>query len=132
MTPDDILAQLPNGMHDASISAMHVEFGARRVTLDLEFWVGDLDSEDEQAREAHRFGRLVLDGVEAMVVDPPDPADKGSRFSPEEGIDVHGEFGTCPGDPPVPDDGKARLWFFVENWNRWMRFTARECALVWA
>lgn len=82
MTPDDILAQLPNGMHDAGISAMHVEFGGRRVTLDMEFWVGDLDSEDEQTREAHRVGRLVLDGVEAMVVDPPDPADKGSRFSP--------------------------------------------------
>jgi hypothetical protein len=98
-------------MHDASITEMHVEFGQRRVTLGMEFWVGDLDSEDEETREAHRLGKLVLNGVEAMVVDAPDQADKGSRFSPAEGLDVHGDFGAYPGEAPAPDDGLVRLWF---------------------
>jgi hypothetical protein len=78
LSPADILAQLPNGMHDASISDMRVEFGRRTVTLDLHFWVGDLDAENETNREAYRVGRLVLSGVVAMLVEPPDPADRAT------------------------------------------------------
>ncbi len=84
MSAADILAKLPNGMHDASISNLRVEFGHKRVTLDMEFWVGDLDAEDEAKREAYRVGRLVLTGVVAMLLDPPDPADSGSCFSLDE------------------------------------------------
>jgi hypothetical protein len=84
VTPDDILAQLPNGMHDASIREMRVQFGRQFVTLDMDFWVGDLDSEDEGKREAYRAGKLLLAGLTAMVVEPPDPADRGSQFSPNE------------------------------------------------
>lgn len=132
MTHADILAQLPNGMHDASISGMRVEFDRRTVTLDMEFWVGDLDADDVAKQEAYRVGRLVLTGVVAMVVEPPDPADRGSCFSLGEGINVHGEFGAYPGEPPAPNDGLVRLWFYVENWNARMKFTARECSLEWA
>jgi len=132
VTPDDILAQLPNGMHDASIREMRVEFGRKLVALDMDFWVGDLDSEDEEKREEYRAGRLLLTGVAAIVVEPPDPADRGSHFSPDDGLDVHGEFGTYPGDAPAADDGLVRLWFYVENWNRRMMFTARKCSLEWA
>jgi len=131
VSPSEILAQLPNGMHDASISQMRVEFGRGTVTLDMEFWVGDLDAEDEAQREASRLGKLVLTGVVAMLLEPPDPADKGSCFSLDEGINVHGEFGSYPGEPPAPDDGLVRLWFYVENWNARMKFTASECSLEW-
>lgn len=132
MSPADILAQLPNGMHDASITDMRVEFGRRTVILDMQFWVGDLDADEEAKREAYRVGRLVLTGVVATRIDPPDPADRGSCFSLDEGIDVHGEFGTYPGELPAPDDGLVRLWFYVENWNARMTFTARECSVEWA
>jgi len=71
VSPSEILAQLPNGMHDASISQMRVEFGRGTVTLDMEFWVGDLDAEDEAQREAYRLGKLVLTGVVAMLLEPP-------------------------------------------------------------
>ncbi len=132
MTPADIMAELPNGMHDASIREMRVEFGGQHITLNMDFWVGDLDSDDEEKREAYRAGKLVLTGVIAMVVEPPDPADKGSHFSPDEGLHVHGEFGTYPGDAPAPEDGLVRLWFYVSNWNTRMMFTVRECSLEWA
>jgi hypothetical protein len=49
----------------------------------------------------------------------------------DDGLQVHGEFGTYPGVAAAPDDGLVRLWFFVENWNRRMMFTARECSLEW-
>ncbi len=47
MTPDDVLAQLPNGMHDASIREMRVQFGRQLVTLDMDFRVGDMDAHGE-------------------------------------------------------------------------------------
>ena len=132
MSPADILARLPNGMHDASIREMRVQFGGRLVTLEMDFWVGNLDSVDEGEREAYRAGVLVLSGVESIVVEPPDLADRSTRFSPDTGLDVHGEFGTCPGEPPTPNDGLVRLWFYVENWNARMKFAACECSLEWA
>jgi len=38
----------------------------------------------------------------------------------------------CLGFPfSAADDGLVRLWFYVENWNARMKFTASECSLEW-
>ncbi len=128
MTPAAILADLPNGFHDATIRELHVEFAREQVTLEVEFWVGDLDAETEEVREATRVGQLLLTGVTSMFVEPPDPR---YQFSMGDGIDVDGGFGPYPGDPAPPDDGLVRLWFFVSTWNARMTFTVSECVLEW-
>ena len=63
---------------------------------------------------------------------PPDRNYDLTCFSIGEGVDVHGEFVTYPGDAAAPDDGLVRLWFFVQYWNARMKFTARECSQEWA
>jgi hypothetical protein len=74
MTTADVTAQLPNGFHDAVLRELHVDFAGQEVRLEFEFWVGDLDAETEEGREAMRGGTLRLTGVTAMRIDPPDPA----------------------------------------------------------
>jgi hypothetical protein len=73
MDPATITAQLPNGFHDAVLRELHVKFARQEVRLDFEFWVGDLDAETEEGREAMRPGMLRLTGVVSMHIEPPDP-----------------------------------------------------------
>ena len=47
------------------------------------------------------------------------------------GVMVDGDLGVRPGDPAPPEDGLLRVWLFVQHWNAFMAFTAREGALAW-
>lgn len=120
--------ELPNGFHDAVLLNLHVNFLKREVRLGFNFWVGDLESGSEDAREAIRGGSLRLIGALSMSIDPPDPQ---YAFSAPNGVVVDGDFGAYPGEPEAPMDGLVRLWFYASTWNAKMTFTARECELSW-
>ncbi len=128
MTTAAIAAQLPNGFHDAVLRELHVEFAKQEVLFDFEFWVGDLDAETEEGREAMRPGMLRLTGVVSVRIEPPDPR---YQFSMPDGVYLDADFGAYPGEPEAPDDGLVRLWFYVSTWNARMTFTAKGCELEW-
>lgn len=126
MTPADIDASLPNGFHDALLRRLDVDFAGAEVRFGFEFWVGDLDAETEEGREAMRPGVLRLTGMTSMSIEPPDAR---YQFSKDAGVRVDGDFGAYPGDPAQPEDGQVRLWLYASTWNSRMLFTAKECAL---
>ena len=108
MTTAIITAQLPNGFHDAVLRELYVDFAKQKVRFDFEFWVGDLDAETEDGREAMRPGVLRLTGVTSMLIEPPDPR---YQFATARGVTVDGDFGVYPDEPDAPDNGLVRLWF---------------------
>lgn len=123
-----VVAGLPNGFHDAELRELVVLYARQEVQLRCDFWIGDLNATIEEDREATRSGLLRLTGVMSMVIEPPA---MGYPFAIDGGVDVDGGFGVYPGDPPAPDDGLVRLWFYVSTWNARMMFAAKECALEW-
>ena len=122
------VVKLPNGFHDAFLVEVRLNLPAQTVEMDFDFWVGSMDAPAGPEREAMRRGVLRLDGVSAVVVEPPHP-DYG--FSNAEGACVDGGFGGYPGDAAPPDDGLVRVWFYVNTWNSRMMFTAKSHSLAW-
>jgi hypothetical protein len=72
MTFDQLEHTLPNGLHDAELLQINVNYAQRKLALTLDVWVGDLDGPVEK-REAYRKARIEIVGLQFFVIEPPDP-----------------------------------------------------------
>src|SRR5579864_1916630 len=72
MTLEELENTLPNGLHDADVHRIAIDYAERRVTFDLAVWVGNLDDPPER-REAYQIGRIEISGLLFIVMEPPDP-----------------------------------------------------------
>ena len=129
MTLEELAATLPNGFHDSLVRSVCINYGTRQVTMDLSVWIGDMEG-DQVERESRRDGRLVLDGVQFLSMDPPDPT---CPFGKGESIWVD----LCAPQKPFDAirtiaEGCFVSGFFVNEWNSFMHVAAREAKLEWA
>ena len=133
MTFEEIELTLPNGFHDARLRRIAINYGERAATLDISFWVGDMDS---QSREEYRDGSLHVRGLCYCSVEPPHAAYPFLRGG--SGIDVAG----YPEDPetfpalnallPILPRGVTCYRFFVHDWNSFIHVAAEDVVISWA
>jgi hypothetical protein len=45
---------LRNGLHDARVSRIAIDYEKRKLILDLDVWVGDMDSDPHEIWEAYK------------------------------------------------------------------------------
>jgi hypothetical protein len=64
----ELARRLPNGFHDAQVSACTLDFVRRTVVFELQVWMGD-----DTDRERYRSARLSVSGLAYCAIDPPDP-----------------------------------------------------------
>ena len=128
MTFDELTASLPNGVHDAELEKVEVDFTKREARLQLDLWVGD-----DEDKEAYRRGLVTLTGVLFWVCEPPDP---GYPFGRPESVRIDGgplskDFpNRQPALPPVPPNVFIN-WLFVNEWNAFIYFAASDASLTW-
>jgi hypothetical protein len=72
VTLEELENTLPNGLHDAEVHKISVDYQESTLTLDLAVWTGDIEDPPTQ-RKAYRTGRLELSGLVFLVMEPPDP-----------------------------------------------------------
>jgi len=72
MTLEELENTLPNGLHDADVHRIAIDYAERRVTFDLAVWVGKMEDPPER-REAYKSGRIEVSGLLFIVMEPPDP-----------------------------------------------------------
>ncbi len=60
MTLEEIENSLPNGLHDAEISNLNIDYISREVKFELKIWTGELSSKNIEEREAYRKACLTL------------------------------------------------------------------------
>jgi hypothetical protein len=135
---EQISAKLPNGLHDAQISSISLDYVGRRIRLELDVWLGDLDSAVESDRERYQAGILIISGFDFCVIQAPD-----FNYPFAKKVSVRIDSGS--GNPQnvmlfqnVPEDTFAH-WFFVNEWNSFIYFVARDanyqnvetCQLSW-
>ncbi len=129
MTLEELENTLPNGLHDAEVERIEVDYQRRRVALDLAVWVGNMDDPPER-REAYKKGRIEISGLLFLVMEPPD-----SRYPFKasdlriDGCDMSKNL-----DPELlkalPGDAFVRsLW--VNEWNAFMHIAARDAGIAW-
>jgi hypothetical protein len=70
-TIEDLDNDLPNGMHDAEIERIDIDYEARigRLYLRIDF----SDPSTEEQVDKYRSAVLILEGLQFLAVDPPSP-----------------------------------------------------------
>jgi hypothetical protein len=117
---------LPNGFHDALLLRLSVDYRIGEAVMGIEVVVND-----ERTPE-YREGLLRMSGVHFLVVDAPGPnailnsprrsrIDAGSGHPSRSTIDL-------PSLPP----GHFLHWFFVNDWNAFIRVAAKDATFTWA
>jgi hypothetical protein len=130
MTLEEVESALPNGLHDAEIRRIDVNYGQGALALDLEVWVGSMDDPPER-REAYKSGRLEMSGLIFLVFEPPDAK---YPYRVESKLTIDSSDPRKSLDPEllasVPGDGFCHS-FFVFQWNSCMHFAAKHAEMIW-
>ena len=131
MTLEELEKTLPNGLHDSRVSRIAIDYEKRELTIDLDVWVGEMDSDAHELREAYRPGQVLIEGLVFAVLEPPDAK---YPFSNSVGLTIDGcdmrknlsaEFMSS-----LPADAFFRsLW--VNEWNAFIHIGARNAELAW-
>jgi hypothetical protein len=130
VTLEELEDSLPNGLHDAEIERISIDYQQRTITIDLAVFVGDVDAPLEK-RGAYREGTLVISGLQFAVIEPPDArypftSPKASRID------------TCDRtknlDPSLlqslPKGAFVRS-LFVDDWNAFVHVSALDAEIRW-
>jgi hypothetical protein len=72
MTLEDLENTLPNGLHDAEIKRITVDYERRNLHIEVDIWVGAM-ADAPDAREEYRRGQIEISGLLFLVMEPPDP-----------------------------------------------------------
>jgi hypothetical protein len=129
MTIEEVLDSLPNGLHDAYLRSINIDYAARTAELQLDLWVGDM-SLDGEAREARRHLLLKLSGLCYFVVEAPDPK---YDFNEPKSLWIDAGLGSPEVSSiklPKPPEGAFTFWMYVNDWNAFIHFAATQAAVV--
>ena len=74
MQLDELIATLPNGLHDSHVSKVELDYVARTLKLDLQVWVGSIELPDPGYDYANA-DPLWIDVCDLPAVVPAVPAD---------------------------------------------------------
>ena len=117
------------GFHDSCLRRFTVDYEAQTASLALDIWVGEVEAPAGADRERLRTARLDLIGLEYFVVDPPDPRYK-YRDAGSVTIDLCGSDPALAISRPLALGGFAGR-FFVNEWNAFIHFAAKDARLTW-
>jgi hypothetical protein len=129
MTLEELENALPNGLHDAEVRQMSVDYEQRNLAIDVDIWVGNMtDSSDK--REAYRKGRIEISGLLFLVMEPPDaryPFAKGNLRI--DGCDLSKNL-----DKKLLDSLPSEAFFrslWISEWNAFIHIAAAEARISW-
>jgi hypothetical protein len=127
LTFEELERSLPNGLHDAQLAAVHVDYGARVAILEI-----NVDFSIPRAKladDAFRAARLTFSGVQFIVIDPPGAGYEGFGISP---VDAgSGQPISSPCALPPLENGMFLCWIFLGGLNAFLRIAAKDVTLEW-
>jgi hypothetical protein len=129
MTLAELEKSLPNGLHDAELVGIQLDYSAQKAVLNVNIDVVDPD-EGASRDVPYKAAQVLFFGVQFVAIDAPAGEDSYSRVST---IDTgSGQPSTAPCTlPPICKDCFL-CWIFVTEWNSFIRISARSVALEWA
>ncbi|SRR6266567_3400913 len=130
MTLKELENTLPNGLHDAEVRSIAVDYVQHKVALDLTVWVGRMEDPPER-REAYKEGRIEILGLLFLMMEPPDPkypfTSSGLTI---DGCDMSKNISSALLESLPSDSFFRSLW--VNEWNGFIHIAAKSAAIVWA
>ena len=131
LTLEELENTLPNGLHDAEVRRLIVDYQERTLTLDAEVWIGDMDDPPER-REAYRDCQIKMTGLVFVVMEPPD-ARYPYRVSGKLTVDTTDARQTLDDEliKSLPERAFFRS-FWVGEWNNCIHVAAETAELTWS
>jgi hypothetical protein len=130
VTLEELENSLPNGLHDAEMQRVNIDYRQRTITLDMSVFVGDVDAPNEK-REAYREGTLVVSGLQFAAIEPPDGR---YPFASPEASRVDSCEMTKNLDPrllqSLPEGSFVRS-LFVVDWNAFVHIAGSSAEIHW-
>ena len=120
---------LPNGLHDAELHRLEMDFTSGRLLVTLDVWVGDM--QDPSRREAYRRAHLTISAVSSLVIEP--PGAPNLRLTPGS-IRIDVGYDHLPHDVanlPTPPPGHCRAYFFLDDLNTFLHVVGGTADLAW-
>jgi len=131
MTPDEFDAMLdsfPNGLHDAELLSIAVDFVAATVLCLVD--VDLSDPADPATEGSSRPARLLFADIAFVVLDPPERQMPGP-FKPAWIDAGSGDPHTSPRPDLKAPDGGFLAWLYLESSNGFVRIGARSASIAW-
>lgn len=133
MNLEALESTLPNGLHDAGILAISVDYPSATASLDLSVNVGTPDGPDP---EQHRRGRLTIRGLGCLVFDPPEvrlsPGDSGGLWITTVEPDTPKLSPALEGLIRATPQGAFCSRIYVVEWNSFIHLPAQTAEFLWA
>jgi hypothetical protein len=125
MTFEELEHSLPNGLHDAELLAVQIDYCKQTATLELDIDTSALTETDV----TYRRGRLTFACIQFLVLDPPHAS---TDFARPSRIDAGtGQPSTASCLLPELQPGCFLCWIFVERSNSFIRIAASSVTLEW-
>ena len=129
MTLAELEKTLPNGLHDAELVGIQVDYSRRKAVLTVNVDVLDPDDRAPE-NDDYRRARVVFSGIQFVVIDP--PAVASDSYTNVSTIDTgSGQPRTAQCVLPPVWKGCFLCWIFVTESNSFVRIAARDVALEW-
>jgi len=128
MNLSDIEATLRNGLHDAILESVKIDYDASTVTLAMRVWIGLLEPSKPLSGRSPvmRRATLRLTGLSYFVIEPPQ-----QLVDTEGGVSVSGDDGESEHPLPALPPDSFRYRFFASDWNSFIHLGARDVRLDW-
>jgi hypothetical protein len=126
MTIEGVLDRTPNGLHDAYLLNISIDYRECVLRIDLNWWV---ESEIEEVREAYREGTLIISGLQYLVAESPA---NGSSVDEPSHIDGFATRASDVTRASLPDlsGGASRYSIFVGKWNSFIHFAGTSAEVI--
>lgn len=125
MTLEELELSLPNGLHDARLLGVDIDYGRAEARMRFDVEVSDLEGGAPRYRRAW----ITFTGLVLFAIDTPAILMPSGHYSAVD---------SGPGQPstsqmilPRLPEGVFLNWFFVRESNSFIRVAAKNASLAW-
>jgi hypothetical protein len=125
VTFDEIARSLPNGLHDAELMRINVDYARGLASVFLR-----IDMADGESQAWYRDAEIRLSGVSLLSIEPP----REIPLNAAKALWIDSGSGRAPkseGLFPMLPEGTFLQWLYVSEWNAFIHVAARHAELVW-
>lgn len=125
---------LPNGLHDANLLQLSVDYKTRTARFEFNAWVGDVSSKDAAVREKYQRVTQAIRGLRFLILEKPDP-----QYGFQSGIPTIGGFSGSGGEYAPPAEIRKLVEqlpgtafyeaTFVQDWNSFIHIAADDAEI---
>jgi hypothetical protein len=118
----ELAESLPNGLHDAQLRRISIDYVERTAILELEISVADTDT----PLELYRPARITLIGLAYFAIEPPDGA---YLFRDARAVTID----LSEAEKPLVsgDENESAFRLFISEFNSFIYANAPEAQLEW-